>query len=181
MEHHYSDLITIFNQAFYDEFNTRLELGAGEPIYLPADNLPADNKVNYHRILFANGYYASALHELAHWCVAGAKRREQEDYGYWYQPDGRTAEVQQAFEAVEVRPQAYEWILSVSAGFPFTVSCDNLHGDFEPDRLAFMQQVYDQVVTILSSGLPPRLLALSNALRHFYSIAELDIDQFDVR
>lgn len=176
MQHHYSDLISIFNQTFFEQFNTRLMLGDDEPIYLPTDET-----VSHHRILFAHGYYASALHEIAHWCVAGAERREQQDYGYWYQPDGRTEAVQREFEAVEILPQAYEWILSVSAGFSFTVSCDNLHGDFEPDRLAFMQQVYNQVATTLSSGLPPRLLALSNALRHFYSIAELDIDQFEVR
>ena len=53
------------------------------------------------------------------------------------------------FEKVEVRPQAYEWILSVSAGFPFTVSCDNLDGEFEPDRLAFMRKVHKEVGDIL--------------------------------
>ncbi|GAM69307.1 transporting ATPase [Vibrio sp. JCM 19236] len=26
------------------------------------------------------------MHEIAHWCVAGPKRRLLEDFGYWYEP-----------------------------------------------------------------------------------------------
>lgn len=176
MQHQYQDLITIFNQTFYQEYNTKLELGGDEPIYLPADD-----QVGHHRIIFARGFYASGLHEIAHWCVAGPERRLLEDFGYWYQPDGRTQEVQREFEKVEIRPQAYEWILSVSAGFPFTVSCDNLSGDFEPDRVAFMRKVHNEVMTILSEGIPKRVLALSQALRQFYQTPELTRDQFVVR
>jgi elongation factor P hydroxylase len=167
--HDYLDLISIFNQTFLDSYNTQLELGGDEPIYLPADD-----SSDHHRIIFARGYYASGLHEIAHWCVAGPARRLLEDFGYWYEPDGRTEQVQARFEAVEVRPQAYEWILSVSAGFSFTVSCDNLHGDFEPDRLAFMQRVHEEVVAILVAGLPNRVRMLSEALRHFYQQPELN-------
>jgi elongation factor P hydroxylase len=163
MSHQYQDLISIFNQTFYSQYNTRLELGGDEPIYLPSDQ-----NTLYHRIIFARGYYASAMHEIAHWCVAGPERRLLEDFGYWYEPDGRSAEVQAEFERVEIRPQAYEWILSISAGFPFTVSCDNLSGDVEPDRLAFMSQVHQEVIKLLEVGLPPRVKQLSDALRHFY-------------
>ncbi|NNN46564.1 elongation factor P hydroxylase [Vibrio sp. 2-2(8)] len=176
MTHHYQDLISLFNDTFFEPFNTRLELGGDEPIYLPADA-----QINYHRIIFARGFFASALHEIAHWCVAGPERRLMEDFGYWYQPDGRTAQVQAEFEKVEVRPQAYEWILSVSAGFPFTVSCDNLHGDFEPDRIAFMTQVHREVVAILQVGLPPRVKMLSDALRAFYGTTELRLEHFTIR
>lgn len=176
MTHHYQDLISLFNDTFFDPFNTRLELGGDEPIYLPADA-----QINHHRIIFARGFFASALHEIAHWCVAGPERRLMEDFGYWYQPDGRTAQVQAEFEKVEVRPQAYEWILSVSAGFPFTVSCDNLHGDFEPDRIAFMTQVHREVVAILQVGLPPRVKMLSDALRAFYGTTELRLEHFIIR
>lgn len=167
-EHDYHDLISIFNQTFFQQLNTKLELGADEPIYLPADeNTP------YHRIIFARGFYASALHEIAHWCVAGPKRRLLEDFGYWYQPDGRSESVQAEFEKVEIRPQAYEWILSNSAGFTFHVSCDNLNGDFEPNRLEFMSKVHQEVMYILDQGLPPRVKMLSEALRKFYQIAPL--------
>ncbi|MEZ9230962.1 elongation factor P hydroxylase [Vibrio amylolyticus] len=176
MTHQYQDIIAIFNQTFFNSYNTKLELGGDEPVYLPADAATA-----YHRVIFARGYYASALHEIAHWCVAGPQRRLLEDFGYWYEPDGRTEQVQAEFEKVEVRPQAYEWILSKSAGFSFTVSCDNLHGDFEPDRLAFMSKVHKEVLGILEQGLPKRVEMLSNALRHHYQVEPLSTSQFIVK
>ena len=176
MTHNYQDLIHIFNDTFYTSFNTKLELGGDEPIYLPADA-----QFDYHRIIFARGFYASALHEIAHWCVAGPERRLLEDFGYWYEPDGRTAAVQAEFEKVEIRPQAYEWILALSAGFPFNVSCDNLNGDFEPDRLAFMSKVHAEVMSILEQGLPPRVQMLSDAMRAFYGIAPLTPELFVVK
>lgn len=175
MSHNYQDLINTFNNTFFQEFNTKLELGGDEPIYLPADEQYA-----YHRIIFARGFYASAMHEIAHWCVAGPQRRLLEDFGYWYEPDGRTEQVQAEFEKVEIRPQSYEWILSVSAGFPFTVSCDNLNGDFEPDRLLFMKKVHAEVMTILDSGLPLRVKMLSDALRDFHQTPSLAPEQFVV-
>lgn len=175
MSHNYQDLISTFNHTFFQDFNTKLELGGDEPIYLPADEQHA-----YHRIIFARGFYASALHEIAHWCVAGPQRRLLEDFGYWYEPDGRTEQVQAEFEKVEIRPQAYEWILSVSAGFPFTVSCDNLNGDFEPDRLLFMKKVHAEVMTILEAGLPVRVKMLSDALRNFYQTPALTPEHFVV-
>jgi len=175
MNHKYQDLINIFNATFLSEYNTRLELGGDEPIYLPAD----DSQPN-HRIIFARGFYASALHEIAHWCVAGPERRLLEDFGYWYEPDGRTEAVQAEFEKVEIRPQAYEWILSLSAGFPFTVSCDNLNGDFEPDRLAFMHKVHTEVGKIFEQGMPLRVRMLSDALRSFYQQPALDYSMFEV-
>lgn len=176
MSHAYQDLIKIFNDTFFAEYNTKLELGNDEPIYLPADDAAP-----YHRIVFARGFYASAMHEIAHWCVAGPQRRLLEDFGYWYEPDGRTEQVQAEFEKVEIRPQAYEWILSLSAGFPFTVSCDNLNGDFEPDRLAFMAKVHQEVVSIFEQGIPPRVKKLSQALREFYQVPELQLCQFEVK
>jgi len=173
MSHQYSDLIAIFNDTFFETYNTKLELGGDEPIYLPADE-----SIDHHRIIFARGFYASALHEIAHWCVAGPERRLLEDFGYWYHPDGRSEQVQAEFERVEIRPQAYEWILSQSAGFPFTVSCDNLSGDFEPDRLAFMEKVRQEVMAILQHGLPERVRMLSEALRDFYKTPALTAEHF---
>ena len=176
MSHQYQDLINIFNDTFLLKYNTRLELGHDEPIYLPADEINAN-----HRILFARGFYASALHEISHWCVAGPKRRLLEDFGYWYEPDGRTEVSQAEFEKVEIRPQAYEWILSVSAGFPFTVSCDNLNGDFEPDRLAFMRKVHKEVGDIFAHGLPLRIRMLSQALRCFYHQPDIVYSMFEMK
>jgi hypothetical protein len=176
MVHCYQDLINIFNQTFAERYQTRLVPGDDEPIYLPADD-----SVPYHRIIFAHGFYASALHEIAHWCVAGPERRQLEDFGYWYEPDGRTCELQAAFEQVEIRPQAYEWILSVSAGFPFSVSCDNLNGDFEPDRLQFMVKVHDEVMQILRQGLPERVGLLAGELQAFYQTEPLSPALFVVK
>ncbi|MDI8993212.1 elongation factor P hydroxylase, partial [Salmonella enterica subsp. enterica serovar Anatum] len=45
-------------------------------LYLNKIYLPADAQVPYHRIVFAHGFYASALHEISHWCIAGKARRE---------------------------------------------------------------------------------------------------------
>ncbi|MCW8328217.1 elongation factor P hydroxylase [Photobacterium sp. SDRW27] len=173
MPHNYNDLIQVFNQTFLTTFNTELLLGGDEPIYLPADN-----EHQHHRIIFARGYFASALHEIAHWCIAGPKRRLLEDYGYWYEPDGRTEEVQAEFEKVEINPQAVEWILSASCGFRFQVSCDNLSGNCEPDRIGFTNKVREQVLLYLAQGMPERAKTLSDALREHYQIAPLQPADF---
>lgn len=115
-------LIQHFNMYFKDQ-NTILAHSADEPEYLPAtDQKPA-------QILFAHGFFASALHEISHWCIAGAERRKLPDLGYWYAPDGRDREQQQLFEQVEVKPQALEWLLTVACGRSFRISLDNLNGD----------------------------------------------------
>src|SRR3990167_9984648 len=105
--HDCQDLIEIFNGLFEQSEATTLIGGSDEPMYLPADQ---DNPFN--RVIFTYDYYASALHEIAHWCLAGDARRKQVDYGYWYFPEGRTAEQQMLFENAEVKPQALECIFS---------------------------------------------------------------------
>jgi elongation factor P hydroxylase len=165
--HKYEQLIEIFDGCFADDFNTRLIKGDDEPIYLPADD-----DVPYNRIVFAHGFYASGLHEISHWCIAGKARRELVDFGYWYCPDGRDAMTQSQFEDVEVKPQAFDWLFCVAAGFPFNVSCDNLEGDFEPDRIAF-SAASCQVMTYLEQGIPERPARLFGATR-ILSNAALD-------
>ncbi len=156
------ELIRLFNRLFRHGYNTLLERGDDEPIYLPAD---ADNP--HHRVIFAHGFFASALHEIAHWCVAGAERRKQVDFGYWYKPDGRTAAEQAAFEQVEVKPQALEWIFSQAAGHRFHFSADNLSADLGASPL-FKQRVLAQVQRYLGDGLPERPRLLAEALcAHF--------------
>lgn len=175
MKHDYNHLISTFNKAFLKSHNTTLSLGGDEPIYFPADETHLQ-----HRIIFARGFFASALHEVAHWCIAGSERRLLEDYGYWYQPDGRDAKVQAEFEAVEIKPQAVEWILCASCGFRFQVSCDNLSG-IEPDRAAFTQKVYQQVLIYLEKGMPARAKIYSDTLRAFYSLPPLNALAFDAK
>ncbi|MDN5694296.1 MAG: elongation factor P hydroxylase, partial [Psychrobacter sp.] len=90
-------LISLFNTLFAHQ-HVILVRGAGEPEYFPAkDNQPA-------RIEFAHGFFQSALHELSHFFIAGERRRQLSDFGYWYAPDGRTEAQQQAFERVEIKP-----------------------------------------------------------------------------
>ncbi|XOV78821.1 MAG: elongation factor P hydroxylase [Aestuariibacter sp.] len=172
MQHHYQDLIRIFNDTFAASYNTRLVKGDDEPIYLPADP-----QVAFHRIVFAHGFYASGLHEIAHWCIAGEHRRLQIDYGYWYCPDGRDAGQQAAFEKVEVKPQALEWCFSVAAGLAFKVSTDNLNG-VPVDRFAFQDKVLAQVATYLPSGLPQRAARFVDALGDFYNTPTLELELF---
>ena len=44
------------------------------------------------KIFFKENYPRSLLHEIAHYCLAGQKRRKLDDYGYWYTECGRTSE-----------------------------------------------------------------------------------------
>ena len=161
--HYYQDLITIFNECFSTDYNTQLVKGDQEPIYLPEDE-----HRSYHAIFFAHGFYSSALHECAHWLIAGKQRRKLVDYGYWYVPDGRTAEQQSVFQRVEVKPQAIEWILSKATGYQFSVSADNLDGA-EYNTQVFKQAVYLQVLTYCNKGLTQRTNRLYQALCYFYN------------
>lgn len=177
-EHQISDLKRLFDDTFASDFNTRLVKGDDEPIYLPPN--VGDGKLegqSFAQVVFAHGFYASALHEIAHWCLAGEQRRTQVDYGYWYCPDGRTAAEQQKFQSVEIKPQAIEWALSLAAGFRFQVSCDNLSGDEfgqQPDRLAFEKQILDQIEVYLDNGYPPRAQRFIGCLAAFYNQSPYD-------
>lgn len=146
-----ADLERIFRDCFFESYATVLEGGSPEPLYLPSaepERLP-------HRILYREDYFASALHEIAHWCLAGPERRRQEDYGYWYRPDGRNAEEQAEFERAEARPQALEWLFSEACGFDFHLSADNLAGALGPsDR--FEDAVRRAKAAYLAEGLPDR-------------------------
>jgi elongation factor P hydroxylase len=162
MHHDYQDLISLFYQCFGKEYNTRLVKGDNEPIYLPASESSP-----FNALYFAHGFFSSALHECAHWFIAGAERRKQVDFGYWYTPDGRTAAQQTLFEKVEVKPQALEWILSKAAAYNFHISVDNLNG-MAFDAGAFKQRVYEQVAYYCTHGLPARAHKFREALCAFY-------------
>lgn len=168
--HHYSQLISIFNQCFLGDAGTELVRGGHEPVYYPrSQHYPWD------RVIFAHGYYASALHEISHWCIAGDDRRRLVDFGYWYNPDGRTQDQQKEFEVVEVKPQAIEWILSRSCNHGFNVSLDNLNGDIhlaEQSARVFKENIWQQVQHYLQHGLPKRAHVFSQALLANYRHGE---------
>lgn len=173
MHHKYQDLIQLFNDTFFEEFNTRLIKGGDEPLYLPANCVAdtgslSDESCAYHQIIFARGYYASAFHEISHWCQAGTARRLIEDFGYWYIPDGRNEAQQKKFEQVEVIPQAIEWAFNVAAQRKFHVSSDNLNG-FQADTNSFKMKVFQQVQVFLANGFPTRANQFIETLAHFYN------------
>lgn len=152
-------LITLFNYLFINK-QVILVRGMGEPEYFPAqNNQPA-------RIEFAHGFFASALHELSHFCVAGQQRRLLPDFGYWYAADGRSAAQQHAFERVEIKPQALECLFTLACRRPFQVSQDNLFADFDTSASTFSQDVYKQAQTYLAkpNTLPPDAKILLHAL-----------------
>ena len=130
-------LILHFNHWF-SHLNVTLVRGDFEPEYFPATETEAA------RIEFAHGFFNSALHEISHWSIAGEQRRLLPDLGYWYAPDGRTAEQQALFEQVEIKPQAIEWLFSKAFGRKFRVSLDNLTGD-GGNGATFKDHVYAQL------------------------------------
>lgn len=161
--HRLEDVIDLFDGLFQQRFDTRLVRGGDEPLYLPADE-----ESPWHRVIFARGFYASALHEISHWCIAGKARRQLEDYGYWYLPDGRDAAQQRRFEEAEVPPQALEMLFSRAGGLRFHISVDNLGGEVEVDREAFHARVAARAARYEREGLPPRAQAFHVALTAFY-------------
>lgn len=148
-----NEIIEVFEAAFP---SVQLCGGSDEPYYVPA---ALGGTATLH---FKEDFAASALHEVAHWCIAGRRRRELVDFGYWYEPE-RSSETQSRFEYVEAPPQALEWIFSVAAGRPFRVSFDNF--DLPANRLdAFRRRVQDAVLERLQHGLPRRAQRFADAL-----------------
>ena len=153
------ELCELFDALFLETENTRLVAGGDEPVYIPADAVQP-----VARIVFRHDYLASALHEIAHWCIAGPARRQLPDYGYWYAPDGRDAPAQREFERIEARPQALEWILAEACGLPFRPSIDNLDGAVG-DPVSFARAIAAEARLMILNGVPPRAVRLLEALR----------------
>lgn len=164
--HNCQDLVVLFDRTFARDYRTCLRAGAEEPYYQPAGV-----KDPMHQIWFTRDYFASALHEVAHWCVAGHRRRQLPDYGYWYAPDGRSPEQQAVFEQVEAKPQALEWLFSRAAGFVFRPSADNLTANAGPSE-TFKGAIHEQVMGFCKTGVSPRVAAFLRALLDFYGTGE---------
>ena len=157
-----------FNQSIGRRYRTQLVGGACEPEYIPAaapDGL--------HRILYRNDYIASALHEMAHWSIAGATRCLQQDYGYWYEPDGRNDQQQALFEQVEVKPQAIEWLFSKACGLPFRVSADNLGQSCGPSD-AFVASIIAQVKYYTEHDLPAKARDIALGLLKQFQLMDVE-------
>lgn len=165
--HDPNDLIRLFNHCFQNSHHTQLAYGQDEPLYQPAHA-----ELTYHTIFFAHGFFSSALHEIAHWLLAGEQRRLLVDYGYWYMPDGRTAEQQRLFQQVEIKPQALEWVLSKACRYPFRLSFDNLDGAAAESE-QFSRAVEQQMHRYEQEGLPLRAQQFHQVLLSHYQRLEL--------
>ncbi len=160
-------LEALFREVFFQRYQTLLRGGAAEPLYQPSEEVYSEKDCQPHLLYYREDYVSSVLHESAHWCLAGDKRRQQLDFGYWYLPDGRDQQQQHLFEQVEVKPQALEWIFSQAAGHGFNISADNLSGECEAnDR--FMMAVSEQAQQWCAEGLPERGALFARALSNFY-------------
>ena len=169
-------IVQLFNARFKVEYNTILIAGADEPLYLPASC--SDESFSHrsmiqggasvcklHRIFFTKDYVRSALHEIAHWVIAGSERRLQLDYGYWYRPDGRNELQQKEFERVEILPQAIEWLFCEACQIPFSPSLDNLKAPSDSnDEHHFLQRIIDRKTQIQKENVPDRAQLFIDAI-----------------
>ena len=201
MNHYASDLEALFNQTFLTSHNTRLVGGNDEPLYQPSvclnrsqDSAEIRRQLKLGRpdareplnateshIYYREDFFASALHEVAHWCIAGEQRRKLIDYGYWYEPDGRSPSKQANFQIAECKPQALEWIFSIICRSGFSVSIDNLQSidslqsndslqaiEASHNATPFATMVQQTVLEYCADGLPPRAQIFALALQDFY-------------
>lgn len=165
--HHYQDLITLFNDLYKESEETILINGGEDPIYLPKNE-----SSSFNQIIFQENYFASALHEIAHWCIAGKERRKLVDYGYQYQPNIYSTNDRNIYEKLETKPQAIEWIFCLATGTPFYVSI----GDDWPVREInpdFRYNIYQQAIYYFQHGLPRRAEQFKQILLKFYKREEI--------
>lgn len=165
--HRSETLEALFSDIFLADYDTVLEGGGEEPEYLPG---------RPHRIVYTRDYFRSALHEVAHWCVAGAERRQRHDYGYWYAPDGRNRQQQAQFLQVEVHPQALEALFCAASGHSFRVSTDNLEGD-AGDEKRFSDAVWRKARDLQQQGLAARPRRWCQALTAHYQRQGIPLQQ----
>ena len=148
-------LARLFERTFAARYAVHMRGGATEPLYLPAVAPQAA------QLVYTHDYPSSVLHEAAHWCLAGAQRRQRVDFGFAYVPTAaRSTQDQAAFEAAEVRTQAVEWRLSLAAGVAFRLSVDSIGRDHMP----FLQLVVQEVKGRVRTGWPPRVQCFAAVL-----------------
>jgi elongation factor P hydroxylase len=149
-------IAAVFNRQFADSYRTVMVGGSVEPLYLPVrGSEPA-------LVAYTRDYPASALHEAAHWCLAGPSRRQRRDYGYWYVPGPRNAEQRRAFFAAELDVQALEAEFARVAGVKFVVSADDFDAPVR-ELEAFVRSVCERSA-VLRRQLPRRAAQMRAAL-----------------
>lgn len=137
--------------------------GADEPYYqAPKENEKA-------KIFFKEDYPRSLLHEMAHYCLAGQRRRKLDDYGFWYSPCGRNADEQSLFEKVEARPQGLEKAMCEAIGSDFSPSLDDFSG--RPASKAFLNKL-EESYNEMRINPPPTAKKVLVALSSFNDYAK---------
>ncbi len=148
-----AEICECFNRLFAIPFNVEMRGGGAEPDYSPPT-------AKQRGALVARAdYAASALHEAAHWCVAGSARRRLPDYGYVYLPPPRNPPDQRRFFAWELRNQAVECYLCDAAGLAYRASAD------DPELALDALAAFEARVRALSLSPPQRALQLAAELR----------------
>ena len=150
----HDDVAIRFNRTFGLSHQTVLVGGAPEPLYPPGGRR-ARSIIRYRQ-----DFTLSALHEVAHWCIASTVRRGCRDYGYWYQPPPRDEAMQAKFFAVELRVQALESLFAATCGALFRVSAD----DVGRSSIDFEQAVASAARQLASNGLSSRAEQFRTAL-----------------
>ncbi len=131
--------------------------GADEPFYqAPSGGAKAI-------LYFRSNYPRSLLHELSHYCLSGEKRRQIDDFGYWYIPCGRTENEQLLFEQVEARPQGLEKAMCEAIGISFIPSLDDFSG--RPSSADFLERLEISYQEMKSTP-PPTAKLILDALTH---------------
>lgn len=152
------DLCISLINLFEHLFSTLIIIGgADEPYYkAPIANTKA-------RIFFKENYPRSLLHEIAHYCLAGKKRRKLDDYGYWYTECGRTSEEQELFQLVEARPQGLEKAMCEAISIHFSPSLDDFSD--RPISEVFLEELEVHYQEMIKNP-PPTARIVLEALIH---------------
>lgn len=123
-------IIEVFNSCFRTAEQTWLIGGANEPWY---ERAKGDNEA---RLYCRADYAASALHEVAHWCLATQEQRMRDDFGFTYLAPPRTLAAQRAFFQLELPVQSLESLFADAAGIEFKVSADS----FDPSHAKLISE-----------------------------------------
>ncbi len=125
-----------------------------KPIYLPADDdIPLSESSS--RVAFT----LLRCTKPAHWCVAGPERRLLEDFVLVWARWSHWVGSSWVWK-VNSPHKRIDGSLRRARGFPFNVSCDNLHGDFWARSFWPLWIKYTKS-WVSRVGLPPRVKMLS--------------------
>lgn len=136
----------------------QIQGGASEPFY------QAPTQASDAMLFYREDFPRSLLHELAHFCLAGPRRRKLDDFGFWYHPTGRTPEQQFQFECVEARPQALEKCFCETVGLSFSPSLDDFSG--RPPSEQFLEKL-DSAYIEMRANPPPTASRALSGLQHY--------------